>query len=217
MSLTKTLVRRRNFVTNPIGPNVAATTNLSFTRCTAAVNTGFLRMTITDATITNQGQRLAYAVNLPASPNVLYSLMAEGRSDVTVPNLAVRFNWFDADSNLISVDSGTITGVNSTAGAFSTITTLQAISPLGTASVNPWVGIPGTIARSVGQIFDVRQILIEGGSSGAYFDGSTVDTADFDYSWEGTAELSASVQLAQVRRAIATPDLSQTAVRAAFY
>lgn len=210
------LVKRANAATNPIGPNVAATTNLAFLRLTAAVNTGFIRLTISDATATSFAQRViapsgSPPISIAASPGLIYTISADGRSDVTTPDLQLAANFVNSGGGTVPGGDfdGLPTTMGATSGAFSPISPIVVTSPAGTAFVQVIIAIPGTGARSVGQIFDVRQIKVEGASSGAYFDGDTADTADVIYSWDGTAELSSSTAQYQVpTRYTQTPSLS---------
>lgn len=209
------VVKRTNLTTNPVGANFAATTGMAFTRCTGAVNTGFVRCTVTDALVAAFGQRVQWA-GVPLNVGGLFQVYAEGRSDVTVPNLATQLLFLNGGFAQVGpAFMGATTPVNATSGSFTPLGVVTGVAPAGAVFAVGWVGIPGTTARSLGQIFDVRRFLIEEGTSGDYFDGSFSDTDQFDYEWAGTAELSASTQTSKLRREVKQGSLTQAAVRAA--
>lgn len=198
------LVGRTNLITNPIGANVAASTNLAFVRSTAAVMAGFLRATITDAGATNLNQRIqpSASTGIAGTPGKVYTMIGEGRSDVTVPSLALNIQFLNSGGGVISNAAGTATTVNATSSTFTTLSTASGTAPANTAFVLPQLGIPGVGARAIGQIFDLRRLLIEETTSGAYFDGGFTNTANLTYSWAGTPELSRSFETQTVRRAV---------------
>ena len=190
---------RTNLAKNVL--NGVNSSNIAATRMTLSLQSGFVRGTITDATVANFAQRFSAAsvpVGFPVTAGQTYTLSAYGRTTAAAAQMGLQIQWYQSNgTTLISTTSNTPVTVNaSTFTRFSYTLT----APTGAAYVMWYVGIPGTGARAIGDTVDVYGLLFEASSNlGDYFDGSTTSIGDIAYAWTGTANASTSTQTITTR------------------
>lgn len=114
------------------------------------------------------------------------------KSDGSGLRISTQYFWYDA-SNVRTVATGTIRQSNTVAGTTYRVTETGTPIP-GTVTAYFVVSVTTAAGNAVvGQKVWADQLTIETGTTdGSYFDGSTPDTADTDYSWTGTANASTS-------------------------
>lgn len=200
-----TVETRRNVLTNPMGPTSNAITNWTPSRATGTNPGGYGTFTLNDATVSGLAQRInSPSIGYyPAAAGDWWTLTADVRSSTPSATMAVNIVFYDSGGTLLTSTISAYTAVQSVAW---TTLTISAQAPANTASAYLQIGYGPTFARSIGDTFDVRNILFEKSDSNlGYFDGATAAANGLTYSWTGTALLSASIATGPDFAAISSP------------
>ena len=186
-----------NLAYNPISDSVNAATFWYPTRSTTAAGPGYLRSTITDATVGSLLQR----VNSPASindtqrvvvvPGETVRASAQVRSSASAP-MGLYIVWLDAAAVDVGVDVSPTVTTNPT--TWTDIPDFSAVAPAGAVTAQVRIGIGGTGPRAIGDTFDVRHTMIVKSTTPVpYFDGDTGSA--LTHRWTGTVNASTSEQI----------------------
>ena len=190
-------VKRTNIAANPIADGVNTTTWWSPTRVTHAVDAGFLRMTVNDATVNDNAQRLTTATGganqIAVTPGQTLRVAGQVRSSASWPMHCI-IQWLDASQVFLSQVKSQVGATNPSTWTDLSVT---GVPPATAAFAVVQFGIDGLGPRVIGETFDVRHVVVEKATSGAYFDGSSAaipasNPAGTSYRWTGTPNASTS-------------------------
>ncbi len=216
--LTAGAPARKNKMTNPIGPIGTATTNITPTRGTLAVNGDALRLTINDATVGGLAQRIALTpliTSMPVKPNTMYSVSCDFRTNSAAGG-GIQIGFYDITQTIIGSFQTMIMAAALNSSTF-VRGSAQAMSPANAAYavINYGTGVG---VRNIGEWYDFRQILVEEGTSnyGPWFDGYTASDATTEYSWAGAPVASESYAIARVSNNGKQSDWYQQLVNAGY-
>lgn len=130
---------------------------------------------------------------IPVTAGETYALSAYVRqdsADEASPSMRIAGAYYDAaGAATTSLAADTLSTVE---GEFVRISREFTV-PAGSAFFKPVVSFSGSESRPAGTVYYSVGVMIED-ELGAYFNGSTPDTASTLYEWQGTADLSASAQ-----------------------
>lgn len=140
-------------------------------------------------------------VPAPAT-GVPYTATAYVRSNTAGALAAIAVRYIDSASAVIGSYASVPVAVSTS--AWTRITMTGPVAPANTARVVSYVGFTAT---AVGRLCYVDDAMLTadngldtGGLPYTYFDGSTVDTAFYNYQWSGTANASTSTRTALIDR-----------------
>lgn len=139
---------------------------------------------------------------LAVTDGVTYAASAAFRAASTVRTASIAFEWRNGSGAVIST-------VMATPGADSASSWTRygatAVAPSGAATL--LVSFGAVInAFAATDVHYVDAVLVEAAASvGAYFDGATADTVDWDYAWTGTANASASTATSTTNNLVDLP------------
>ena len=204
-------VTATNLAINPISDSGNVTTWWAPARATVAANTGFLRMTITDATVTVTGQRISTpgtaGSRVSVSPGETVRIAAQVRSSGSV-RMCLNLQFYDAANTPLPNTLGLPTPTGPT--DWTDLAELTAVAPANTAYVIAQVAVYDG-ARNIGDTFDARHVIITKGTTATpYFDGSTPAAAPISYRWTGAVNASTSER---VLTAVTTSTVTQDSLR----
>lgn len=193
------VVDATNLTFNPIGPGTATTAGNHWvpTRGTLSAVADSLRLTITDAQLAANAQRIqspqSYAStgSIKVTPGQMIRAVGQVRSSGSFP-MAVIIQTYDVNNTFLTQ----VTGVPKTTNP-STWTEVDAsmVIPAGAAAyVNVQFGIHNATApRNVGDTIDLQRAYVGNeGASVPWFDGSTATSGDYTYRWTGAVNASTS-------------------------
>lgn len=127
-------------------------------------------------------------VAIPVTGGATYSVQARTRPASTARTFYLGFRWFDASlADLWDYNEG----ATETPGAW---TTFQVTATAPAAARYAAVTVSWIDATN-GEVHYLDAVsMVKATTAGAYFDGTTADTASFDYGWTGTAHASTSTE-----------------------
>jgi hypothetical protein len=206
-----TLTAVSNLITNP-SAEVNATDWTAGNGCTIARVTTqhFVGVASIAATAT------ATSLSVFATNLTTYLTASAGRSYTgqiwALPNfagmtIAVTVRYLDTNGNTLLNATGAAVALPLGAG-WTRVRSATSVAPAGTAKIALYASVAGTAAGRVTYLD--AAMLVEGdgletdGTPLAYFDGSTPDTALYNYDWSGTANASASARSPVFQRDPAT-------------
>lgn len=181
------MANRTNLVTNPsFETNTTGWTGSEATLSRVTSPAGVVGTTCLAATATSSVP--VVSINVPATAGTTYSASGRMRASVSGKQGRIYLVWKNSSGGSISTSLGSAASVPTT---FWLTTSMSATAPTGTASVNIQMNM---FTASAGDVLYVDGFLFEEAASpGTYFDGDTTDTADWAYSWTGTAHNSTSL------------------------
>lgn len=177
----------------PSGSNVSG--QAINTTVAGYVVTGLRSLRYTSTTATNSRLEVGLALTtFKVTPGRTYQFAFWHREHASQPARSGSFGmrWYNADGDLLSTDVTNFTSPNTDMQRFS----MSARAPVGAASVWPYITTLGNAAGNFHYLDDVQ--IIEGEFLPPFFDGNTPDTADYDYTWAGVANMSQSSRTALV-------------------
>jgi microcystin-dependent protein len=184
--------QRLNMVPNPSfetnttywAARTSAGSTPSLTRTNASAYSGAwaARVASTAASTANFGLN---SNTITVSPSQAYTFQFRARAESTLRSVGLQLDWYDSAGSFVSssLPSGA-QFVSEVAGAWVRVSG-TATAPAGAAKVVVYASVKSenaTIPSGEAHYFDA--FMVEAGTDlGSYFDGSTADTADFDYAW----------------------------------
>lgn len=187
------VVEATNLAFNPIG-TAPVTTYWTPTRGTLAAAADYLRLTVTDATVAAQAQRITSPLTVGAAGSIVVApgqtirVVGQVRSSAS-NGMTATIQWMDAANAAISSTSGIVKTANPSTW---TEVEVSGTAPANTVYAQVQFGIY-TGARAVNDTFDVQKVYV--GTAMApmpWFDGNTAASGDYSYRWTGTANGSTS-------------------------
>lgn len=186
---------RRNLAANPVRDDVSSAAGIQASRGTMSVGSGYLRLTVTDASLGAFAQRFNTAPSdyLPVAPTEPVTISADCRTN-TGSRMGAMLIWLDASNAVVgSTTTGQYVTPDDTGWVRASVT---ASAPSGATKFTWYVGTENAGGSvQVGEWMDVRHILIEKAKVALpYFDALT--PADPATGWVYEAGSSYSVQKA---------------------
>lgn len=187
---------RTNYVTNPL--TGGSLSDIQGVRGTISSSGTSIRLSITDAAAAAMAQRIEVLPGkLPvAIPGEVWTMSGNGRSSIVGGTMQLNIQFRDAANAIIgSTILGNPTDTNPS--TFTSLSTITAIAPAGTAFIYWGLGLAGAGTRAIGDTLDGQNVLLEKSAVAlSFFSGSSPSAGDFSYAWTGTADASTSIQTA---------------------
>lgn len=186
---------RRNLALNPLtGASIALTGG---SRGTITAADGGARLTINDALVADRAQRVAQESGnaIPVTAGAVVSISAELGASSRAGQTFVLAAYFQDASNAVVGSTVVSPVVSPSVGAFQRVALENLSVPAGATKLAWQAAVSGTLARSVGDTFAVRRVLVEVSAvAGEFFSGDSTSTATQRFVWTAGVNSSPSAE-----------------------